>query len=50
MMTKPRKAGFCKDTLAPGLYGASELRLPLAAECCQSTFVNTLKKRIISAF
>ena len=29
---KPRKAGFCKGTPAPGLYGASELRLPLAAE------------------
>ena len=40
---KPRKAGFCKGMLAPGLCGASELRLPLAAECCQSAFVNTLK-------
>jgi hypothetical protein len=41
---KPRKAGFCKGTPASGPCGASELRLPLAAERCQSAFVNALKK------
>ena len=39
---KSRKGGLCKGTPAPGLNGASELRLPLAAEHCQRTFVNAL--------
>ena len=47
---KPRQSGIYKNTPVPGISGANELRLPLAAGCCQNTFVNSLRRTVARLF